>query len=649
MSASALAPAAHSVRWGRGVLVLLLVLLGAAIVRLAWLGDDAFITFRCVENFVAGRGPVWNADERVQAFTHPLWFGVLVLLRLVTGELPLSTMWLGALLSVGAAAWLARLQPNAWAGAVVVACLLASRGFCDYATSGLENPLSFVLLAALLAVARRDDPVRRLRGVTLVTGLLALVRLDLLVLGAPVCLAALRGVSRGAALRAVVRGALPLALWSAFAAIYYGSPFPITAHAKAFGHGLPAGALFANGVHFLAAHVRFDPGTVAVIVLGAAAGFATRGRRALALGMLLYLGYVVRVGGDFMLGRFLTPLVFVGAALLAEGAARRGRWWLGIAAGLVVAAAVAGGVPGYLRSIRSDLDAALQVRDDGLADERRYYWWGTGLWSPARGHVPLEAGFHSARMRANGDTARRFEVVSMVGMFAYVNGDLVHVVDECLLDPFLMRLPIGDPNDWRPGHYFRRIPVGYLESLASGENRIADPRAAKLWDVVRSVTRDPVFAAERWRNLWTLWTGGLRDEIDAYVVERYRTPSWLEVPFAELATPVQPGVPWYRHPAARTCEGGGVAVRLPAAADAAAVTLQLTGVADYRIELCRAGHVVHAEPARVELPPGEGFVPVTVAVPPAAGAIDELRVRCTSGVSWPVAAFLGSVATTARR
>ena len=55
-----------------------LVLLAVG-VRLAWLGDDAFITLRSVENWVTGNGMRWNADERVQTFTHPLWMMLLAL------------------------------------------------------------------------------------------------------------------------------------------------------------------------------------------------------------------------------------------------------------------------------------------------------------------------------------------------------------------------------------------------------------------------------------------------------------------------------------------------------------------------------------------------------------------------------------------
>ena len=39
----------------------------------AWLCDDAFILFRTADNFVHGQGLTWNVEERVQAYTHPLW------------------------------------------------------------------------------------------------------------------------------------------------------------------------------------------------------------------------------------------------------------------------------------------------------------------------------------------------------------------------------------------------------------------------------------------------------------------------------------------------------------------------------------------------------------------------------------------------
>jgi hypothetical protein len=37
------------------------------------MSDDAYITLRTVDNWVNGRGLVWNTAERVQTYTHPLW------------------------------------------------------------------------------------------------------------------------------------------------------------------------------------------------------------------------------------------------------------------------------------------------------------------------------------------------------------------------------------------------------------------------------------------------------------------------------------------------------------------------------------------------------------------------------------------------
>ena len=52
----------------------------------AWLHEDAFITYRSIDNLINGYGPTWNTTERVQTFTHPLWFFVIVAAHARTGE-----------------------------------------------------------------------------------------------------------------------------------------------------------------------------------------------------------------------------------------------------------------------------------------------------------------------------------------------------------------------------------------------------------------------------------------------------------------------------------------------------------------------------------------------------------------------------------
>ena len=63
---------ADAVLFHRVVLLLCLVFM-AVLLRTAWLGDDAFITFRTVMNVTHGHGLTFNIAERVQSYTHPLW------------------------------------------------------------------------------------------------------------------------------------------------------------------------------------------------------------------------------------------------------------------------------------------------------------------------------------------------------------------------------------------------------------------------------------------------------------------------------------------------------------------------------------------------------------------------------------------------
>ena len=80
-------------------LATLLVLLAAVIARTAWVGDDAYITFRTVDNFLNGYGMRWNIAERVQSYTHPLWFLLLTPVVAVVGNPFVAALVLSAVVS----------------------------------------------------------------------------------------------------------------------------------------------------------------------------------------------------------------------------------------------------------------------------------------------------------------------------------------------------------------------------------------------------------------------------------------------------------------------------------------------------------------------------------------------------------------------
>ncbi len=112
----------------------------------SWIGDDAYITFRVVDNFINGYGLTFNPDERVQAYTHPLWMLLLSAVYAVTADLFYTTLALSYVLCVAALAVVVRFFDDLWRSALFLALLLSSKAFVDYTSSGLEYPLSFLLL-----------------------------------------------------------------------------------------------------------------------------------------------------------------------------------------------------------------------------------------------------------------------------------------------------------------------------------------------------------------------------------------------------------------------------------------------------------------------------------------------------------------------
>ena len=106
-----------------------MLLLAIVVTKDAWLSDDAFITLRTIDNFWNGYGLRWNAIERVQPYTHPLWMLLLAAAYGVTREPQFTTLavslaltaalgWLllpapdagGACLCAGGAGWFARVR-----------------------------------------------------------------------------------------------------------------------------------------------------------------------------------------------------------------------------------------------------------------------------------------------------------------------------------------------------------------------------------------------------------------------------------------------------------------------------------------------------------------------------------------------------------
>lgn len=474
----------------------------AAVLRVAWLSDDAYITFRVVENAADGLGLTWNPAERVQAYTHPLWLFVLLAGRLVTGELYAGALGLSVALSA-AAVWLVafRLRAGAVATLLGLLVLALSRAFIDYSTSGLENPLTHLLLAAFLVVWFAGRPGDgRVFTLSLLAALLAVNRIDALLLVAPALGWAVWQRRSRRALGLALLGLLPLLLWTAFSLFYYGFPFPNTAYAK-LATGIAAGDLARQGLAYLLNSLRWDPLTLAAIA--AALVLAVLSRRGAALvvaaGIGLYLLYIVRIGGDFMSGRFLAAPLLAAVVLLivlVGPVLRRPS----TAAAVVIAVLVLG-LMGHVPYLLAGSPTGDDARRDGdITDERAYYTPHTGLFYPDRAPHPwAEQGMV---LREQGPAVIEHGNVGFLGYYA---GPAVHIVDRNgLTDPLLARLPVRDPADWRIGHFRRDVPPGYIDTLRNGRNLIHDPDLAAFYEPLRLVTRGALWSRERLLEIWRL-------------------------------------------------------------------------------------------------------------------------------------------------
>lgn len=502
---------------------MLLGVLAAVLVRCAWISDDGYISLRVVENLIGGRGLTWNADERVQVFTHPLWLLLTSAACAVTGDLQFTVFALQLLASLAAAALLAfGIASTTSATAASLALLIVSKPFVDYSTSGLENPLSHLLLLAFLVAWFRSDEGPGARwALALTGGLTMLNRLDLTLVVLPPLAARLLWKPDRSKLAAAAAGIVPLAAWLAFATVYYGFALPNTAYAK-LGTGLTPADLANQGLLYARNLLTRSPVTALVILAGLAEALLRRPRAtgAVGLGLLLYLGYTVRVGGDFMSGRFFTVPFVCGLALLARGPlARPGR-----AGGAVLAALVVVGLAwprcpvwagrGYGAGGASDWDL-----ESGITDERAVYYPSTGLLNARWGsrlpdHHWVEEGNEA---RLSGQTV---VYQKGIGLFALAAGPTVHVVDaHALADPLLARLPLSGDR-WRIGHFVRNPPRGYLETLATGRNQIHDPDLAQFYDRLSLVVRGKIWSRERFRAIADFQLGRYDHFVEAWAERR---------------------------------------------------------------------------------------------------------------------------------
>jgi arabinofuranosyltransferase len=632
-------------RWGPEDLhclpavAVLLGIFGYVVVKNAWLCDDAFLSLRTVENFLGGYGCTWNVAERVQIFTHPLWLFVLCVSCTIVGNAYFAALTAALAITFCAVFLLVLRLAKAGPSAVLVLIVLSmSKAFIDYSTSGLENPMTHLLLALFFCVYFVSP--RNLGSffvMSLTANFALLNRMDSILLIFPALAAAFfhsrkppEGIGVKAAIGVFLYSMGPFIAWELFSLWYYGTPFPNSAYAKLL-NGIPQMDLIKHGGAYYWNSLAWDPVTLSVIlsaVVGAVLLMEKYDFVPAALGIGLYCLYILYIGGDFMSGRFLTGPLFLAAIVFSQMRPIELRPLLLVSAVLILVGLFNPRSP----YVASDLSPQEVMRAKGVYDERQYYAERFGLVN-----VLTERRLSTYRIPETNSPST--EVCIECGFKAYISPRTTHFIDIAGLgDPLLARLEPGASwllRRWRIGHFLRVIPGGYKESVVSGENRLADPPVRQYYSALHVAARGNLLDPDRLGVIWKLNTGQYRKLTEGYVAASLLKGRLL-IP-SDVSQPMPDGSqPW----AGMGIGPGGATIELGRTVDSPNMKISLTANYVYEIGFLLLGKPFYG----VEVGPvnGRGLVAHRISIPrdSAAHGYDTISVRPVQGRTFPAIGYV---------
>ena len=288
----------------RNIIIITLISFYVLIVVIsAWLSDDAYITFRTIDNFINGFGLTWNVTERVQVYTHPLWMFILSAFYFITREIYFTSITVSILISTGAVLLLFYKLSNSITNTIFISLILIfSKAFIDYSTSGLENPLTHLLIVVFFILYFNEERRgNKLFNLSFIASLAVLNRMDTILIFLPALIVIYFRDNKWRGLLIVIAGFSPFILWEIFSLFYYGFPFPNTAYAK-LNTGISQIELVQQGFYYFLYSFFLDPLTPIILLTGLTIPLVSKNRTLLplAIGIVCYMIYILNIGGDFM-------------------------------------------------------------------------------------------------------------------------------------------------------------------------------------------------------------------------------------------------------------------------------------------------------------------------------------------------------------
>ncbi len=434
-------------------------------ISLAWVCDDAFISFRYAKNLIQGHGLVFNVGEQVEGYTNFLWTimiagGMLIglapiLLTQVIGII--SFICVAVLFSFLSLRLAQHLNKQATLFLPLTAtALLVHHDFQVYATSGMETTFTTALVSLGFTFLLLADRRRSYLMAGLVLCLAVLTRPDAVIFH----IAAIPFIiiSSPKKIFNTILYLLPtIVVYLPYWLIrydYYRYPFPNTYYAKSaylpyYQQGLVYLWLFAKTYYAL---FLFPVAIlVAVIMLSRTIAKSEKmlslPQRALLLAVLFslpFIIYVMHIGGGFMFARLLIPalpfVLFLIEAVMPRLIESR---FLRLAMAAVFIAAL---ILRWNQFVPPDTSLR------GIVDERAYY--------PSDRIVKMRTDGQKLKKYLHGLDVTVGFYGARAAMVYYSDLPVAIECDAGLTDEYIAHLPLESRG--RPGHE-KHAPPDYLQ------------------------------------------------------------------------------------------------------------------------------------------------------------------------------------------
>lgn len=469
----------------------------------AWFCEDSFITLRYVEQIFAGNGVVWNTNQRVQGYTHPLWLGCLCLARTFSKNHFHNIVILSCLFSVTLYIFLTtKLNLNRQFQLILLCLLISSKAWMDYSTSGLENgfghlSIAFYIIHVSCISNRSSKSDFFIFSILLCT--LLLIRMDYFILIIPLFFHACRHMDNTPKVVLFTIGMLPLIAWLIFSKFYYGFFLPNTYYAKLHA-GIENKFLLSEGIQYFINSITLDPLTLIIIFLSILRSiWGAIQIRLTAIGILLYLLYILSIGGDYMSGRFFSMPFTVAVIILLMSKPNKSfnrATILGLLCQLITV-----GQP----SLNNITKIAHFDKRMMIEDSRAHYW-------DTNSYLPCFSGLFNSTCKQHKwiIVGKRLQptaiyVLINIGMSGYNAPLTTYIIDPLgLTDAFLAHRRADKVLTPAIGHYYRLLPKGYFHAVKSGNYKYLDLNIQEEWKKFHLITSAPVWDMQRLKYIFAL-------------------------------------------------------------------------------------------------------------------------------------------------